>query len=131
MKIGDAASRPCKAGLIIGAGLPITQHKHRPAKALYQPAGYNPKDAEMPVLAREHERGRIEFRRRFLALLQDAFDDRNFHLLAFAILTVELFGKSLGACRVRREKQFDDVASSRHAAGGVDTRSEPERHLMS
>src|SRR4051794_6908941 len=85
----------------------------------------------MPVFAREDKRGCLEFRGSFLALFEDAFDNGDLHLLAFAILVIQLFGKRLSAPRISRKEEFDNIASGGHAAGGIDSWSEAERHLMS
>ncbi len=56
----------------------------------------------MPVLSRKDERGSIELKCRFLALLQDAFDNRGFNLLPLAILNDPVVRRELarGRCRL-------------------------------
>src|SRR4051812_2503848 len=84
----------------------------------------------MPILSVKHESRGSQVRAFLITLLQNAFDDFGFDLLAFTVEGIELPGQLSRANRIVGKKQLDDITCACHSARRVDTRCQPEGNLI-
>ena len=119
-----AARRGARAERILG------DHHDRPVPALREAAGDDPDHARLPAAVGEHERGvgvRLEPLDR---LLRGRERDAPLGRLALGIELVQEVRQRDGAARVGGRQQFDATRRMAHAAGGVESRGEPERDVL-